>query len=150
MIDLCKRFGTDVVEASFDSLLERNKRAMQSLIETQIPETAVSFEDFIDDDGQGMGPSVCPLLWPNIDRLMIRFDRWKVKCTMLKRLDVATGVTKLHFDFDGTEPQSVTSINFTLSPEMWKMFVGIYLITVFDPSIIVKYVSTPLPIPSMG
>ena len=33
------------------------------------------------------------------------------------------GVTKLHFDFSGTDPQADTSINFLLSPTMWKMFV---------------------------
>lgn len=38
---------------------------------------------------------------------------------------------KVLFDFAGTEPQSERSINFALSQEMLKMFIAIYLLTVF-------------------
>lgn len=37
----------------------------------------------------------------------------------------------VEFDFDGTDPQSERSINFALSHEMLKMFIVIYLLTVF-------------------
>jgi N-methylhydantoinase B len=40
------------------------------------------------------------------------------------------------FDFTGTDPQSVGSINFLLNEEMFKMFAGVYMIMVFDPQIL--------------
>ena len=40
---------------------------------------------------------------------------------------------RLCFDFDGTSPQTNTAVNFYLSPTMFKMFVGYYLLAVFDP-----------------
>ena len=39
------------------------------------------------------------------------------------------------FDFAGTAPQSVGSINFLLNEEMFKMFCGVFMIMVFDPQI---------------
>jgi N-methylhydantoinase B len=39
-------------------------------------------------------------------------------------------------DFDGTDPQSDSSINFLLNENMFKMFFGIYMIMVFDPQIL--------------
>lgn len=50
MQDLCSRFGIDVYNAAFTALLDRNKRAIGSLILSQIPEEGVYFEDYIDDD----------------------------------------------------------------------------------------------------
>jgi hypothetical protein len=40
------------------------------------------------------------------------------------------------FDFAGTDPQSISSINFLLNEEMFKMFAGVYMIMVFDPQIL--------------
>jgi N-methylhydantoinase B len=40
------------------------------------------------------------------------------------------------FDFAGTDPQSVGSINFYLNEEMFKMFCGVFMIMVFDPQIV--------------
>ena len=39
-------------------------------------------------------------------------------------------------DYDGTDPQSVASINFFLNENMMRMFFGIYMIMVFDPQIL--------------
>ena len=39
------------------------------------------------------------------------------------------------FDFEGTDPQSISSVNFYLNEEMFKMFAGVYMIMVFDPQI---------------
>ena len=36
----------------------------------------------------------------------------------------------------GTDPQSISSINFLLNEEMFKMFAGVYMIMVFDPQIL--------------
>jgi hypothetical protein len=43
---------------------------------------------------------------------------------------------KCIFDFEGTDPQSISSINFLLNEEMFKMFAGVYMIMVFDPQIL--------------
>ena len=48
----------------------------------------------------------------------------------------AVKATRLVFDFEGTDPQSEGSINFYLSEAMFKMFVGVYMIMVFDPQIL--------------
>jgi hypothetical protein len=40
--------GKDVYHRSFDTLLERNKRAVANLIKTEIPSEGTRFEDYID------------------------------------------------------------------------------------------------------
>ena len=40
------------------------------------------------------------------------------------------------FDWTGTDPQAVGPINFYLNPGMFKMFIGVYLIMVYDPQIL--------------
>ncbi len=108
--EMCARFGDDVVTAAMDALLERNFRAMKALISTSVSTDAVSFEDYICDDGMGYGP-------------------YRIKCTMQRVGD------KVLLDFTGTDPQSDASINFLLNENMFKMFFGIYMIMVFDPQI---------------
>ncbi|TFK42837.1 Hydantoinase/oxoprolinase-domain-containing protein [Crucibulum laeve] len=118
VIDLCVRFGAAVYEKALDTLLERNKIAIGKLIKTTVPDEPIYFEDYIDDDGFGLGP-------------------WKIACTMKKHIDENDEATVI-FDFDGTDPQSERSINLALSHEMLKMFIVIFLLTVFDPSTIVN------------
>ena len=108
--EMCVRFGDNVVVGAMDALLVRNHRAMKTLISQSISTDAVSFEDYICDDGVGFGP-------------------YKIKCTM-QRLG-----EKVVLDFAGTDPQSDASINFYLNENMFKMFFGIYMIMVFDPQI---------------
>ncbi|HET6592813.1 MAG TPA: hydantoinase B/oxoprolinase family protein, partial [Xanthomonadales bacterium] len=110
VIELSERFGDDVFYSALDELLERNKRAMGKLIKNTVPTTKQYFEDYVCDDGLGMGP-------------------YKIKCSMWRKGD------KVIFDFDGTDPQSISSINFYLNEEMFKMFCGVYMIMVFDPQI---------------
>ncbi len=110
VIELSERFGDDVFYSALDELLERNKRAMGKLIKTTVPETKQHFEDYVCDDGLGMGP-------------------YKIKCSMWRE------GSKVIFDFEGTDPQSISSINFYLNEEMFKMFCGVYMIMVFDPQI---------------
>jgi N-methylhydantoinase B len=110
VIELCARFGADVLAAAMDELLARNHRAMAHLIKTSIGEAPVSFEDYVCDDGRGAGP-------------------FKIKCTMWKEND------KVILDFSGTDPQSDSSINFYLNENMFKMFFGIYMVMVFDPQV---------------
>lgn len=111
VLEMCERFGVDVFVSATDKLLERNKRAMAHLIETSIGEEKVSFEDFVCDDGRGFGP-------------------YKIKCTMWKENG------RVILDWEGTDPQSESSINFLMNENMLKMFFGIYMIMVFDPQIL--------------
>jgi len=110
VIEMAERFGDDVYYSALEELLDRNKRAMGTLIHKTVPETKQYFEDFICDDGLGMGP-------------------YKIKCAMWREGD------KVIFDFEGTDPQSISSVNFYLNEEMFKMFAGVYMIMVFDPQI---------------
>lgn len=109
--EICDRFGVDTFIAAMGELLDRNYRAMDQLIQTNIPEKKQYFEDYICDDGRGMGP-------------------YKIVCSMWRESG------KLVFDFDGTDPQSQSSINFLLNEEMFKMFAGVFMIMVFDPQIV--------------
>lgn len=109
-VELARRFGDDVFHSAMEELLERNRRAMQALIRQSIPERPQRFEDYICDDGMGMGP-------------------YRIACTMWREGD------RVIFDFAGTDPQSVGSINFYLNEEMFKMFCGVFMIMVFDPQI---------------
>lgn len=93
MIELYQRFGDVLYFEIISELLERNRRAIASIIQG-MPEEPAYFEDWIDDDGQGVGP-------------------WKIACTMTKK------GKKLDFDFSGTDPQAPSSINFYLSIAMF-------------------------------
>ncbi|KAI0177101.1 hydantoin utilization protein-like protein A [Pestalotiopsis sp. NC0098] len=108
------RFGLPLYEAACDELLRRNRLAVSTLIETQFGDGEAVFTDFVDDDGAGVGP-------------------YAVTCKMTK-----VDGNKLRFDFDGTSAQSGAALNFYLSPTMFKMFVGYYLLAVFDPHCVVN------------
>ncbi|WP_138378891.1 hydantoinase B/oxoprolinase family protein [Luteithermobacter gelatinilyticus] len=111
VLEMCDRFGVDTYVSATDKLLARNKKAMAHLIETSIGAEKVSFEDYVCDDGRGYGP-------------------YKIKCTMWRKDG------KVILDWEGTDPQSESSINFYLNENMLKMFFGIYMIMVFDPQIL--------------
>lgn len=127
--ELCDRFGVTQFETALDHLLERNKFAFAKLLKTSIPNDKMYFEcvilfdlnlwvshgslairDFMDDDGTGVGP-------------------WKVCCTMFKEKNAA-GEDMLVYDFEGTDPQADSSINWFLSPNTWKMSVCLFRNTV--------------------
>jgi len=76
-----------------------------------IPEEPREFSDYICDDGMGMGP-------------------YKIHCKMWREGDVAI------FDFEGTDPQAQSSVNFYLNEDMFKMFFGSFTINVVDPQIV--------------
>ncbi|KAJ7336259.1 Hydantoinase/oxoprolinase-domain-containing protein [Mycena albidolilacea] len=114
--EMCIRFGTDAFETALDDLLDRNKVAFAQLLKTNIPARRMTFSDWMDDDGTGMGP-------------------WKVSCTMFKEpLEDGSG-ERLVYDFDGTDPQAESSVNWLVSPTTWKMRSSAYLIKALDPSI---------------
>ena len=109
--EIIVRFGVDEYIAAMGEMLDRNKRAMSAIIKMVIPEKKAYFEDYIDDDGVGMGP-------------------YKVACSLWREGEVAV------FDFAGTDPQSQSSVNFFLNEEMFKMFLGAFFINLFDPQIL--------------
>jgi N-methylhydantoinase B len=109
--ELCERFGKDTYLAACQALLDRTYNAMAKLILGAIPEEPQSFEDWIDDDGLGHGP-------------------FKMKLTIWREGEHA------YFDWSGTDPQAMGPVNFYLSEAMFKMFIGVYLIMVFDPQIL--------------
>ncbi len=111
VVEMAGRFGDDIYFSATQELLARNHRAMKALIGLAVAEEPVSFEDYICDDGMGYGP-------------------YKIKCTMHREGE------KVVLDFEGTDPQSLASINFYLNENMFKMFFGIYMIMVFDPQIL--------------
>lgn len=111
LVEMAQRFGDDVFVSACEELLARNHKAMKQLIDSAISEEKVSFEDYICDDGMGFGP-------------------YKIKCTMWREHG------RVVLDFDGTDPQSVASINFFLNENMMRMFFGIYMIMIFDPQIL--------------
>ncbi|MBV9749835.1 MAG: hydantoinase B/oxoprolinase family protein, partial [Acetobacteraceae bacterium] len=111
VIEMCGRFGDDGFIAAMEEMLDRNKRAMGAIIQMVVPEKKAYFEDYIDDDGLGMGP-------------------YKVACTMWREGERAI------FDFAGTDPQSIGPVNFLLNEEMFKMFLGAFTINLFDPQIL--------------
>ncbi len=110
-IELAERFGDDVLYSTMDTMLQRNHAAMKHIIQMFIPEQPREFEDYICDDGMGMGP-------------------YKIKCRMWREGDIAI------FDFDGTDPQAQSSVNFYLNEDMFKMFFGSFTINVVDPQIV--------------
>jgi N-methylhydantoinase B len=109
--EIIQRFGVGPYMAATNEMLDRNKRAMSAIIKMVIPEKKAYFEDYIDDDGIGMGP-------------------YKIACSLWREGDIA------YFDFEGTDPQSMSSINFFLNEEMFKMFLGAFFINLFDPQIL--------------
>lgn len=109
--ELCARFGRATYLAACQALLDRTYRAVQTLIQRNISTEPQSFEDYIDDDGLGNGP-------------------YKMKLTIWREGDRAV------FDWTGTDPQALGPVNFYLNPGMFKMFIGVYLIMVYDPQIL--------------
>lgn len=111
VVELAERFGDDVLFSTMEIMLQRNYDAMKHIIEMFIPEEPRTFEDYICDDGMGMGP-------------------YKIKCTLWRE-----GSTAI-FDFAGTDPQAQSSVNFFLNEDMFKMFFGSFTINVVDPQIV--------------
>ncbi|MDG2061609.1 MAG: hydantoinase B/oxoprolinase family protein [SAR86 cluster bacterium] len=109
--EIADRFGDDIFHSTMDIMLDRNFTAMKHIISMFIPEEPRVFTDYICDDGMGMGP-------------------YKIQCKMWREEDKAI------FDFEGTDPQAQSSINFYLNEEMFKMFFGSFTINVVDPQIV--------------
>lgn len=109
--EIATRFGDDTFYTTMEIMLERNNLAMRAIINMLIPEEPRVFEDYLCDDGVGMGP-------------------YKIRCKMWREGD------KAFFDFDGTDPQAQSSINFYMNEDMFKMFFGSFTINLVDPQIL--------------
>lgn len=112
-LEMAERFGEDLFASALDELLARNRRAIGQLIRETIPEEKIFFEDYVCDDGIGMGP-------------------YKIACHMWREGD------RLIFDFGATDPQSLSNINFLLSKQMYKMFCAQFMVMMFDPDILLN------------
>jgi N-methylhydantoinase B len=110
-VEMAERFGDDTFYSTMEIMLERNYMAMKAIIEMIVPEEPRVFEDYVCDDGVGMGP-------------------YKIRCKLWRE-----GSTAI-FDFDGTDPQAASSINFFLNEDMFKMFFGSFTINLIDPQIL--------------
>ncbi|MDH3236016.1 MAG: hydantoinase B/oxoprolinase family protein [Alphaproteobacteria bacterium] len=111
VMEICARFGKDTYKRACEALLERTERAMRKLIVQNLPEEPQSFEDYVDDDGLGNGP-------------------FRMRLTVWREGEHA------YFDWTGTAAQAPGPINFYLHEGMFKMFIGVYMIMVFDPQIL--------------
>ena len=110
-VEIAERFGDDTFFTTMQIMLDRNLEAMRAIIRMIVPEEPQYFEDYVCDDGVGLGP-------------------YKIACKLWREGDVAI------FDFAGTDPQAKSSINFYLSEDMFKMFFGSFTINLFDPHIL--------------
>jgi N-methylhydantoinase B len=111
VLELTERFSDDILHTTMATMLDRNKAAMTAIINMVVPEEPRYFEDYLCDDGMGMGP-------------------YKIACKMWREGDKAI------FDFEGTDPQAQSSVNFYLNEDMFKMFFGSFTINVVDPQIV--------------
>jgi len=75
-VDIASRFGDDIFYSTMEIMLERNYLAMKAIIEMIVPEEPRVFEDYVCDDGVGMGP-------------------YKIRCKMWRE------GSKAIFDFEG-------------------------------------------------
>jgi N-methylhydantoinase B len=111
VVELTERFSDDILHTTMGIMLDRNLEAMRAIINMVVPEEPRYFEDYLCDDGMGMGP-------------------YKIACKLWREGDKAI------FDFEGTDPQAQSSVNFFLNEDMFKMFFGSFTINVADPQIV--------------
>ncbi len=110
--ELCQRFGVDTYTSALNALLDRNYRAMKTLLEIVFKEgETLAFEDYICDDGVNYGP-------------------YKLKLSLTRIGE------KVTLDFSGSSPQAKGPINYYINENLVRMFFGIYMITVADPQIL--------------
>ena len=110
--EMCARFGVDTYNSALDALLDRNYRAMKTLLAMVFEEgKTLSFTDYICDDGVGYGP-------------------YELKLSLTRTGD------KVLLDFTGSSPQAQGPINYFINENLVRMFFGIYMITVADPQIL--------------
>ncbi len=110
--ELCARFGKETYLEACDAMLDRTRSGVIDLIRTHLPDgERFEFTDYADDDGLGNGP------------IKLQMALWRDGDTM-------------NVDWTGTSPAVPGSVNFYLNPEMFKMFMGVFLIMAFAPDLV--------------
>ena len=110
--ELCARFGKDTYLEACDAMLDRTRSGLIELIRTHLPDgERFEFTDYADDDGLGNGP------------IKLKMALWRDGDTM-------------NVDWTGSSGQVPGSVNFYLNPEMFKMFMGVFLIMAFSPDLV--------------
>jgi len=110
--ELCARFGKETYLEACDAMLDRTRSGVIELIRTHLPDgERFEFTDYADDDGLGNGP------------IKLQMALWRDGDTM-------------NVDWTGTSPEVPGSVNFYLNPEMFKMFMGVFLIMAFAPDLV--------------
>jgi N-methylhydantoinase B len=110
--ELCSRFGKETYLEACDAMLDRTRSGLIALIRTHLPDgERFEFTDYADDDGLGNGP------------IKLQMAMWRDGDTM-------------NVDWTGTSPAVPGSVNFYLNPEMFKMFMGVFLIMAFSPDLV--------------
>ncbi len=93
--ELCEKFGGEAVLETFAVLFDRARETMRRLI-SLLPETPVTFEDVLDNDGITDAPLT-------------------IRATLTREGERA------RLDFTGTSPQSIGPVNFPLNPSLAKL-----------------------------
>ncbi|MEZ5098618.1 MAG: hydantoinase B/oxoprolinase family protein [Thermoleophilia bacterium] len=114
--EIVDRYGRDVVEQTFEALLERCARDLRSVVLPMIPDGTYEFEDFCEYDG----------VQPREPRKFIR-----LKAAMTKSQD------EIVFDFTGTDDQVVGSLNWPGSESYYAKFMGT-LFKGFAPDMVIN------------
>ena len=110
--ELCARFGKDTYLEACDAMLDRTRSGLIELIRTHLPDgERFEFTDYADDDGLGNGP------------IKLQMAFWRDGDSM-------------NIDWTGSSPEVPGSVNFYLNPEMFKMFMGVFLIMAFAPDLV--------------
>jgi len=110
--ELCARFGKDTYLEACDAMLDRTRSGVIDLIRNYLPDGEhFEFTDYADDDGLGNGP------------IKLHMEFWRDGDTM-------------NIDWAGSSPAVPGSVNFYLNPEMFKMFMGVFLIMAFSPDLV--------------
>jgi N-methylhydantoinase B len=110
--ELCARFGRETYLEACDAMLDRTRSGVIELIRTHLPDgERFEFEDYADDDGLGFGP------------IKLKMALWRDGDT-------------LNVDWTGSSDQVPGSVNFLLNPEMFRMFMGVFLIMAFAPDLV--------------
>jgi N-methylhydantoinase B len=93
-------------------MLDRTRSGLIELIRKHLPDgERFEFTDYADDDGLGHGP------------IKLQMALWRDGDTM-------------NVDWTGSSDQVPGSVNFFLNPEMFKMFMGVFLIMAFSPELV--------------
>ena len=116
VVEICGRYGKDIVESTFEALLARCARDLKDVVLPMIPDGSYDFEDFCEYDGvQPLEPR--------------KYIRLKAKMTKTPE--------SIEFDFTGTDSQIMGSLNWPGSEPYYAKFMGT-LFKGFAPDMVIN------------